>query len=59
MDGISMSGLHGRLHRLSSKNFATLKRYFAGDTLSSKEQISLQKEITELRDTSKDLLSLD
>ena len=32
MDGISMRGLHGNLHRLSNRNFKILKRYFARDT---------------------------
>ena len=55
MDGISMSGLHGNLHRLSNKNFKILKKYFARDTLTSQEVASLQNEITKLAATSKAL----
>jgi hypothetical protein len=57
--GISMSGLHGSLHRLSNKNFKILKKYFASGTLTSQEVNSLQNEITKLAATSKELPSPD
>tara|TARA_Y100000401_G_C8267905_1_gene196761 strand:+ start:79 stop:282 length:204 start_codon:yes stop_codon:yes gene_type:complete len=53
MDGISMSDLHGNLHRLSHKNFKILKKYFGNATLTSQEIDSLQSEITKLAATSK------
>jgi nicotinate-nucleotide pyrophosphorylase len=54
MDGISMSDLHGNLHRLSHKNFKILKKYFGNATLTSQEVSSLQSEITKLAATSKE-----
>ena len=53
MAGDLMNLLHGNLHRLSNKNFETLKRYFDGDTLTLEEENSLRNEITAHRDMSR------
>tara|TARA_Y100000996_G_scaffold372032_1_gene320732 strand:+ start:3245 stop:3457 length:213 start_codon:yes stop_codon:yes gene_type:complete len=59
MDGISTSDLHGNLNALSDKSFAILLKYFKTGSLSSQEQSSLQKEITELKGTWKAVPSHD
>jgi len=54
-----MKELHGNLSRVSDENWKHLLNYYATGTLSLKTESSLLRELTEQRDTSQALLSLN
>ena len=59
MGGALMKELHGNLNRLSDESLKLLLNYYATGSLSLKTESLLLRELTEPRDTSQVLLSLN